>query len=349
MKYFFLFILLFNIACGSNSEYQNSMELDIESIKLLENISLTAAPVSIATMSNGEIVSVTEKGQMVIYSKEGDQMKDIDKKGEGELELKNPTLVRSFQEGFLVWCRDLLKMVAFDSEGNPIEEFFGFNHSIKKFVVKENLIFTYINTLVDKPFIQIYDMREGRIIKEIGKTVNEQLISNLNSCGGGLTLYNDRIVFASSNSLNLYVVDVDEFNIKEVEVLDIDFNELKVIEDAENLINSNQRKAIEMSLASAVVTRLFQVGSDLIILGEVGEITISNSALNSKNRKSFIWKLDKEFNVVGKYYYELDPSISCKLITSGEDLLNRIIQKQGEEEMDYFVEKIQFTKISEID
>ncbi|MFN3800917.1 hypothetical protein [Belliella pelovolcani] len=192
-------------------------------------------------------------------------------------------------------------------------------------------------------------MREGRIIKEIGKTVNEQLISNLNSCGGGLTLYNDRIVFASSNSLNLYVVDVDEFNIKEVEIPDIDFNELKVIEDAENLINSNQRKAIEMSLGSAVVTGLFQVGSDLIILGEVGEITISNSALNSKNRKSFIWKLDKEFNVIGKYYYELDPSISCKLISSGDDLLTRIIQKQGEEEIDYFVEEIQFTKISEID
>lgn len=245
----------------------------------------------------------------------------------------------------MIWCRDLLKMVAFDSDGNPIEEYFGFNHSIKKFVVKENLIFTYINTLVDKPFIQIYDMKEGRIIKEIGNTVNEQLISNLNSCGGGITLYNDQIVFASSNSLNLYVVEGDEYQIKEIEISDLDFNELKISEDAENLINSNQRKAIEMSLSSAVITGLFQVGQDLVLLGEVGEMTISGSALNSKNRKSFIWKLNKEFNIIGKYYYDLDPSISSKLISSHGDFLARIVQRQGEEEMDYYLEQLQLSTV----
>ena len=347
MKNFILLFLLFSVACESKSDYQNSMNLDIESTKLLENISLTAEPTSTALISNGEMVSVTEKGQIVIYSIDGNQIKVLDKKGEGDLELKNSTLVSTFKDGFLVWCRDLLKMVAFDSEGNPIEEYFGFNHSIKKFVVKENLIFTYINTLVDKPFIQIYDMEEGKIIKEIGNTLNEQLISNLNSCGGGITLYNDQIVFASSNSLNLYVVEGDEYQIKEIEISDLDFNELKINEDAENLINSSQRKAIEMSLGSAVITGLFQVGQDLILLGEVGEMTISGSALNSKNRKSFIWKLDKQFNIIGKYFYDLDPSISCKLVSSHGDFLARIVQRHGEEEMDYYLEQLQLSTVLE--
>jgi hypothetical protein len=321
------------------------MNLDIESTKLLENISLTAEPTSTALISNGEMVSVTEKGQIVIYSIDGNQIKVLDKKGEGDLELKNPTLVSTFKDGFLVWCRDLLKMVAFDSEGNPIEEYFGFNHSIKKFVVKENLIFTYINTLVDKPFIQIYDTNEGEIIKEIGNTVNEQVISNLNSCGGGLTLYNDQIIFISSNSLNLYVVDGDEHQIREIKISDKDFNELRINEDAADLINNNQRNAIEMSLGSAVVTGLFQVGADLIVLGELGEMSVSGNTLKSNDRKSFIWKLDSDFKITGKYYFDLNPSISCKLVSSGTDFLTRIIEKQGEEEMDYYLEKLQFSTI----
>jgi hypothetical protein len=80
------------------------MNLDIESTKLLENISLTAEPTSTALISNGEMVSVTEKGQIVIYSIDGNQIKVLDKKGEGDLELKNSTLVSTFKDGFLVWC-----------------------------------------------------------------------------------------------------------------------------------------------------------------------------------------------------------------------------------------------------
>lgn len=347
MRNLLLIVLVLCMSCAKSSDFQTTIELNIDSHQLRENLKLISEPISIATLSNQENVVITEKGQVVIFLKDGNQKVVLENKGDGELELRNPSLVFSYQDGFMIWCRDLLKMVAFDSEGNPIEEYFGFNHSIKKFIVKENLIFTYINTLVDKPFIQIYDMKEGKIIKEIGNTVNEQLISNLNSCGGGITLYNDQIVFASSNSLNLYVVEGDEYQIKEIEISDYDFNELKISEDAENLINSSQRKAIEMSLSSAVVTGLFQVGTDLLVLGEVGEMTISGSALNSKNRKSFIWKLDKEFNIMGKYYYDLDPSISCKLISSHGDFLARIVQRQGEEEMDYYIEQLQLSTVLE--
>lgn len=347
MRNLLLIVLVLCMSCAKSSDFQTTIELNIDSHQLRENLKLISEPISIATLSNQENVVITEKGQVVIFLKDGNQKVVLENKGDGELELRNPSLVFSYQDGFMIWCRDLLKMVAFDSEGNPIEEYFGFNHSIKKFVVKENLIFTYINTLVDKLFIQIYDMKEGKIIKEIGNTVNEQLISNLNSCSGGITLYNDQIVFASSNSLNLYVVEGDEYQIKEIEISDYDFNELKISEDAENLINSSQRKAIEMSLSSAVVTGLFQVGTDLLVLGEVGEMTISGSALNSKNRKSFIWKLDKEFNIMGKYYYGLDPSISCKLISSHGDFLARIVQRQGEEEMDYYIEQLQLSTVLE--
>ncbi|MFN3800916.1 hypothetical protein [Belliella pelovolcani] len=140
-KYVFTLIYILLISCSKN-DFESDISLEFNNFKINENLALIAQPISFSKLRDGSLVLITEKNQIIKYDNFGNQIKIIDVIGQGELELFSPSIVHNNKEGFMIWCRDLLKMVAFDSEGNPIEEFFGFNHSIKKFVVKENLIFT---------------------------------------------------------------------------------------------------------------------------------------------------------------------------------------------------------------
>lgn len=342
-KILILFIILILSNCGSKKSYDSTLTIEIEEVVLNENLVLISPPRSFSVLQDDSFVVVTENFQIVRYSADGQQIQVIENIGQGELEIYAPRLVKSFKNGFLIWCSDLLKMVEYDANGIPIDEYFGFDHAIRKFEVDEDRIYTYISSTTGKPFIQIYNKTSRSIEKLLGYSENEQVLKNLNGCAGGLATNGSSLVFSPSHALNIYQIKKPNFEKTKVTLLDENyFQNIEIYEDAVNLINTNQSKAIDLSLAKGLVTGLFYLNNQILITGEVGEFTKDHLSLNTKNRKLFMLLLDENLNKKGIFFENYDALQSCRLFASDKGQFTRILQKERDSEMEYVLQKLKF-------
>lgn len=91
-------------------------------------------------------------------------------------------------------------------------EYKGFDHAISDFEVDEDHIYTYINPLPDEPFIEVYTKTAGSVTYRLGKTENEQVISNLNRCSGDINVYKGDLLFIPAHKFLLHKASPDSFS-----------------------------------------------------------------------------------------------------------------------------------------
>ncbi|MDO9552802.1 hypothetical protein [Rhodonellum sp.] len=327
--------------CFSGPLYESNLSFNAEEVVLKENLILISPPVSFAVLSDQSILVITESQQIIRFSPDGYQVQVIDNIGQGELEVYTPSLVRAYDDGFLIWCQDLLKMVEYNSNGQPIKAYFGFDHAIKDFEVEKNAIYTYISSLPGKPFVQVYDKISQKIAQSLGNAEKGQILTNLNACAGGMASSGSSLIFVPSHALELYQANINR--IEEVKVTFLEHPAFKKIEfdaDPVELINSDQMKAFGYGMENGLVTGIFSIEDKFLITGEVGEIKLTGAGLETNERKRFLMLLDSELSAEGLSFEDFDPAQSCRLYASGNDYLGRIIQKEGESEFTYVFEKL---------
>lgn len=339
----FCIILPFIFSCKSEiKNYSQTEEILLEKkISLKENLTFLSPIKSFSFLNNGNFVVITENNKIILYDQKGDQVKEIKNLGQGSLEVYNPSIVKSYKNKFYIWCQDLMKIVEYSSNGTPLNEFFGFNHAIRRFDIDEDYIYTYLGTTLGKPYIQIFKIKEEKIIKEFGLTENNQIFSNLNYCGGGLVSNKESLIYLPSHTLRAHFINKSQLEENKVVLLDEpEFKIENTEEDAELVINSDQVRAFEKSLNSPIVTGIFSLGNSYVIISEVGKMEIDGQNIDTKNRKLIYLKYNNKFDLVSRKLVEYSVNQSCKLISSYKDKIYRIIQEEGENEMVYSLQEI---------
>jgi hypothetical protein len=340
----FLLIILF-CSCGSNWDGVESLGMVSSEIQLQENIKPTAPIKSFDLLEDESIVAINENGEIIRYSKNGEQVKFLSQTGTAELELSAPSHVEAFMNGYVVWDEELFKMVEFNQFDQPIREYKGFDHAIKGFKVDINYIYTYINPLPNQGFIQVYDKAMGSFKYRMGNASNADILANLNKCGGGMTIQDQEFVFISSASLEVFRVNRSNTEKVQLTKLDIPEIEFKNFEgDPVDIINGQRQKAFELSMSSSIITGIYDVGDQLLITGETGSGHLDGLQLDLTDRKQFYLLLNSDMKVAGLSYEEFDYDAPCKLWKDANGYFVRIIRKEGDDEYEYYLEKLSISK-----
>jgi len=335
----FILSLILIFSCGEKTSETESLDITKTEIELIENLKPQTPIKSFTVLKDGSYVVISTSKDIVVYSKDGKQIKIDSNRGKGPVEIYSPNKVRPFNDGFVIWDNVLMKMVEFNQNAEPVQEILGFEYAVDDFMVDEKHIYIYKSALVGNPFIQILEKQTLKLIKEFGYTENMQLLTNMHECGGGLSIFQNLLYYIPSSRLELSKVTLNDYN-ETKNNLDL----YKIIpfknydENIENLINSNKIKAIELALSSSIVTGIHLGEGKIAITGETGDSTNEGSYFNTNKRKNFIIFLDHDMNYIGTHFENFNSGTSCWV--QGQNQLARIIQKEGKEDFTYFIQTI---------
>ncbi|RZS94887.1 hypothetical protein [Cecembia calidifontis] len=331
MKRFILITLcflsgIFLTACNDRSELKddktNQIHEDIV-FRFQENFSPIAPIVSFDFVGNERLVVITEKNQLILYDNSGKQSKIIDIHGAGQFEMMNPSIVKKFQDHFFVWCTDLLKIVQFDNEGNPVDEYLGFDHAIRDFSVSKDHIITYIPNITHQHYIQVFQKSPFKKVKEFGYVENEQVLLNFNACSGAMDIWNNMLLYAPSHSLRIHNLDLDRMvDDKIIFLEDEKFKVEKLEQDAKTIMNQDRIKALEYGLKNSILKGIYILDNFFVLLAEVGQIELNNFQPISLDREELVLVLDRNFNLVKKINLPFEFNKPCNLIRSYDNNYN---------------------------
>jgi WD40 repeat protein len=342
-----LFLSLFCYSCGNqqnkkSAEY-NEMNYD-RLCYLQENIDICGNLNSICFLDESHfVVSTKENPSVFVYDETGKQTLQIARRGNGPFEYINPAIVRCDSDrNIYVWCSMTLKMIVFDENGKPLNEFH-FNRAIKDFVPYKNYIFLYSAGGFES-VIDIYDRSAAKIITSIGKASEEHKLLSINDPAGGITLLNHSIIFTCADRFDIELCDINDtskvFETKTYKTNDIESFRVEHLNTTTvDLMNSNQDEAMKYISRNSVINGLFVTNDCVVLKAKSGTVDIENGKVLNNSLFDIFYLFDKNLN----YLYELqnvwktdDFLVYDNLYASnGKDIYFIAIHNSDEEESQY--------------
>lgn len=328
-------------ACNSKISEFEEIRFEESSVILKENLKPISPISSFDVLADESIVAITETQELVFFSPSGEQIGFGPKKGEGNLELFSPSLIKALGSHFYIWDNVLMKFVEFDGDFNPTAEYKGFENSVSDFDVDEDYIYCYIDPLPGEPFIEVYNKLAGTVTFRLGNTEKEQLITSLNRCGGGINIYNGDLLFLASHKFQLNRASPAYFPAYSPNFIeDSEFEYKKFEGDPVDLINSDIQKAIELSLSMPIFMGIHVMNDAILVRGETGSVRFEGRSIDLKERKNFMVLLDNNLKILGKAFQDFDHDSPCKLWADSPSGLYKISMEEGEDEFIYRLVKM---------
>jgi WD40 repeat protein len=334
MKKTYLFAIIFLFIVISCWEAKRDRLIDIPKTVNIDS-SLTLQPLSILSCNlkligrissfcfvdeNNYVVTQINPPQVILYDKTGTQIREIGKSGSGPFEYISPAIVRSDNKNIYVWCNMQLKLIVFDTSGNPIKEFPKFERAIKDFVIYKNYVCFYSAGGFDEPIIKIYDLNTKKFIKQaFGVQSNEHKILSTMQGSGGLALSKNNLFFASIDELSVYKVDLDDFSISNYKINDPEFHVEKVNVDHHKFIGDP--KSIQYIFGSDITTGLFCTNNYVALKVEIGKIEIKGMQADNSKRMQKNYIFDDKMNLKYAVRAKLNNGCDNFLYTSYGDFL----------------------------
>lgn len=348
---FWITLLFFILSCKVQNDSKSKDFLYQEELKLTfqENIEPISPIKSFEILNDSTVVVITERKQVILYDSNGSQIKSIKVIGEGELEILNPAYVKKFGNHFYVWCDQLLKILKFELNGIPVEEFKGFEHAIRDFEINDNYIIQYISNILGRPFIQVYSRSPLEKIGDFGIVENEQILLNFNSCAGGMGLNGNELLYVPSNNLRIHFLDLKKLKDDKIKIFKNNkFNVSKLSEDAHLMMNNDRQKALQYSFSNSLLTGIYFLEDFFILMAEVGQMEVSGLSLENNDREELIMIFDKNYNLIMENSKKIDFNRPCFLIKPYRNALYRVIVDEGADEMIYTLNEIKLGNLKNI-
>jgi hypothetical protein len=345
---------LAHYACMSKHGNNSVDEINYEKcFYLKENIDICGEFNSICFLDESRfVVSTKINPSIFIYDETGLQLLQIDKRGNGPFEYINPAIVRCDKNRHIyVWCSMTLKMIIFDENGTPLNEY-RFPYAIKDFLPYKNYLFLYLAGGAEH-IIDVYDMTNFEIITSIGTATEEHKLLNINAAAGGITLLNDSVIFARTDKPDIELCDMNYatpiFETKTYKANDKSFsveplNGLTTVD----LMNSNHTKAIEYISRNSVTNGLFITKDNVILKAKSGTVDIKNGEVINNSRFDVLYIFNKNLD----YLYE--QKYICKnedffvydnlYVSNGKDIFFLATNNTKEESRQYSLNRLFFSQ-----
>lgn len=242
------------------------------------------------------VVSMINPSSVIIYDLQGNQVKKISRTGRGPFEYTEPSIVRTYDNKIYVWCRQQLKLIIYDEYGTPIREHNEFERAITDFIPSRNQISYMISGGYKGSVIETYDLNKKSIVSKHGTPTEEHILLNLAACSGGLSAYDENLIYATTDQLNINVVNINTQNhVETIRFYDQDFIIERINGSASDMINGNRNDALEYLLNNSLITGLFTTDKFIVLMAEVGTFTFDSQIRDNSQRFNSFYILDKDF------------------------------------------------------
>jgi hypothetical protein len=327
MKNLFLIIVsLLIYSCNTGSDEKSRVFDNIDTYiqmdglsELSENLTITGEIKSFCFVNDTSfVISVSDPAMVVLYNTDGYQQKLIGRNGRGPFEYTSPSLVRSYNQHIYIWCNMQLKLLMFDSEGTPINEW-KFDKGIRDFVVYKNYICFYAMSGLDEPLINIYDLTSANFInKGYGIKTREQEVLLVRDCSGGMDVHDNNLYFKSADEPCIYKLNFDDFSLNTFCIDDPEFktDDLKSTPEA---VISNIERLFEYLFSNSSVMGVYYTSGHIILQAEVGIAEINGFEFGDiSQRKVKYYVFDEDINLLKTFRSEVGKISYCLFTSMGE-------------------------------
>jgi hypothetical protein len=288
------------------------------------------------------VVTTSKPSDVIIFNKNGQQVKKIGNIGRGPFEYQKPKITRVYNNKIFVWDDDFLKLIVYDKDGNSIKEYGGFKVAIEDFIVTKNYVCFYFGGGFSG-MVGIYDLIKEQYVYRGGEPSEEHLLLSLNRGPGGMSIFREGLIYISADELSFKFLDFSNF--KEKTILTLDDNEFKVenVNNATKIINSNRSEAVKYIMKNSYTTGLFKMGNKLVIKSEVGEFKQDKNNMND-NSDRFIkyYILNDKLELIQTVKSAHDFGQNNKLFTSYKGEIYCIKYNTSDENFHYELNKLKF-------
>lgn len=275
---FTLPLALFQTSNGQcNDNFLQRREIEIkDSHNPLGNIE------SVNVLDSGDFVVATDDPpQVVLFSPSGDRIRQISDSGPGPYEYKSPSIVRSNGDTIYVWDKESLKLIAYKSSGEGVDEWTSFSRSVSDFVISRDTLHVYHTGGLFENYVAGYIVEENKreILYESGNGNIEHTILTMLSGSGTISKKRDSIFFASPSRQYVYKIGKSGGSIDSFSVADNNFS----VEDSNfssvSDISSNQRKAIHFATSNSRFYKLNSLEHGTLAALQHGKVKQSDNLL----------------------------------------------------------------------
>ena len=305
-KTFFLFIIVLIIQGCADKKKNNQIDSSItvsvpnnisidsslfwQKISKLKENFMTLGNINSFDFVNKErfVIAGSNPSQVILYDTTGQQINRLGSKGKGPFEYTSPSIIRTNHQKVYIWCEELLKLLVFDINGKPIEQY-KFTKAIKDFIIYENYAGFYAQGGGDGPIFKIYNLKTKEFIEDYGAKTNEHKILNSFKNTGGLTKCGNNAFFTPNDKLLVYKINQENFSKEKYNINDHEFKVEAVNAKPREYI-SQPEKAFQYFYKNDIISGLFCLNNKIILKAQLGKIEIENFNLNRKG------KVDLEMN-----------------------------------------------------
>ncbi|MDR1782815.1 MAG: 6-bladed beta-propeller [Dysgonamonadaceae bacterium] len=346
-------IFLLFWSCANNREKYGEINYE-RCFYLQENIDFCGNLNSFCFLDESHlVVSTKENPSVFVYDEMGKQILQIFQRGNGPFEYINPAIVRCDKDRKIyVWCSELLKMIVFDENGNPQNEF-RFNRAVKDFLVYRDFVFMYLAGGFDS-VVEVYNISSSKILTSIGDATEEHKLLSINDSAGGIALLNQSIIFTGADGLDFNLCNIRN-NSTNVEVITHRTKDLESFKKEPlkgittvSLMNNDRSKAIDYISRNSVINGLFVTDNNVIVKAKSGTVKIKNEGIIDNSRYDNFYFFDKELN----YLFEQDNFWKTNdflvydnlYATDGKDIYFIAVSRNSGEENQYSLNRLLFSK-----
>ncbi len=243
----------------------------------------------------GFIVSAVQPPTVILFNKNGEQLRSIGRQGRGQFEYLAPSLARSYDDLIYVWCSNLLKLMVFTKLGEAVNEYH-FSRAIKDFAIHNNMMFIYkSDDPSDQHIVSVYDLDSEQFLPyAFGHRTNEHDILNFSFCSGALLIDDDHLYFAPADRTKLYQVGLTDLSVSEF-MVDAPGFETEVVRQPLKEFMEDVFTSVNYLFGSDIVTGLYKASGRIMLMAETGEIEIQGLDITDySNRRILLYVFDHE-------------------------------------------------------
>lgn len=314
-----------------------SLKNNLEYIGLIRSISFVD--------TKNFVVSTTEPAMVMLYNINGNQIRRIGDKGRGPFEYSSPSIVKTYNEMIYVWCNMNTKIFVYDISGEPLIEY-DFDKAIYDFEVNDDYIFFYTTGgFKDRPIIEIYNINSEKFIEqEYGKQTNEQLLLDLHSSAGAITLSDSKLFFSLNHKPLIYKVNLNNWSKNTYQINDPSFNVIDIDMTPEEILQDMIGNA-EYIMGSDIITGMFWIEDNFIMIGEVGEIKLNGLDYQDlSERKQRYYVFDQNMNLEYAISAKINKHCNTAFFTTDGNHLYGLNQRDFGEKFEYELVKIGYNR-----
>lgn len=296
-------ILLIVQSCGEKEEETNFFKFAekeqlissaTDTITLEENLTLMGNIKQCLSLSDTSFL-VTDGQHVIVYGQNGRQLAAISERGHAHNEYVNVGAMYVSPHYIYLWCDMTLKLFQLTHDGKFVGKYEGPNKAINKFVVYNDSLAYFYVTGKDNYLLNMYDLKKGTLLKEVGDVSNEDIMLFFNHSSGALTLWHDEMLFMPPSRMKLMGMCGKQDPRSLGTVVDNEFACTEIKENPRDKADINVYEAYDYLTKNSVVTGMYTDDTQLCIITETGEIHPQRDTLQTAERNLNLFLLDKEY------------------------------------------------------